>query len=115
MSDHRKIWAMARLESDVDSEATVLWLLRDEGLILPARYQCERRKLAERHRAAFANDSGGTWRLAGRWNHRSKYEHPFQVSPTANQLDAVDAIELVLTDYATIFDHPVLANAGSGH
>lgn len=59
---------------------TVLRLLRDEGLILPAQYQRERRKLAERRKAAFANEptgpnqvwqldfsefettSGGTWR-----------------------------------------------------
>lgn len=53
---HRKIWAMVRHDGHVVSEATVLRLLRDEGLILPAHYQRERRKLAERRNAAFAND-----------------------------------------------------------
>jgi putative transposase len=38
----------------VVSEATVLRILRDEGLILPAEYQRERRKLVERRKAAFA-------------------------------------------------------------
>jgi putative transposase len=77
-----------------------------EGLILPAHYQRERRKLAERRKAAFANDptgpnqvwqldfsefettTGGTWRLAGCRDYWSKYEHPFHISPTANQHDA---------------------------
>ncbi len=36
---HRKIWAMVRHEGHVVSEATILRLLRAEGLILPAAYQ----------------------------------------------------------------------------
>ena len=51
---HRKIWAMVRHDGHVVSEATVLRILRDEGLILPAQYPRERRKLAERRKAAFA-------------------------------------------------------------
>ena len=111
---HRKIWARVRHDGHVVSEATILRLLRDEGLILPAQYQRERRKLAERRKAAFATEptgpnqvwqldfsefettTGGTWRLAGCRDYRSKYEHPFHVSPTANQHDAIDAIELAL-------------------
>ena len=56
---HRKIWAMVRHDGYVVSEATVLRLLRDEGLILPAYYQRERRRLAERRTAAFAKESTG--------------------------------------------------------
>ena len=122
---HRKIWAMVRHEGHVVSEATVLRLLRDESLILPAHYQRERRKLAERRKAAFANaptgpnqvwqldfsefetTAGGTWRLAGCRDYWSKYEHPFHVSPTANQHDAIDAIELALADYEELFGHPL--------
>ena len=33
---HRKIWAMVRYDGHVVSEASVLRLLRDERLILPA-------------------------------------------------------------------------------
>lgn len=123
---HRKIWAMVRHDAHVVSEATVLRLLRDEGLILPAEYQRERRKLAERRKAAFATEptgpnqvwqldfsefettSGGTWRLAGCRDYWSKYEHPFHVSPTANQHDAIDAIELALADYQALFGHPMV-------
>jgi transposase InsO family protein len=123
---HRKIWAMVRHDGHVVSEATILRLLRDEGLILPAAYQKERRKLAERRKAAFAVDptgpnqvwqldfsefettTGGTWRLAGCRDYYSKYEHRFHVSPTANQFDAIDAIELALAEYEELFGRPLL-------
>ena len=121
--EHRKIWAMVRHDGHVVSEATVLRALRNEGLILPVHYQRERRKLAERRKAAFANDptgpnqvwqldfsefettAGGTWRLAGCRDYWSKYEYPFHVSPTANQHDAIDAVELALVDYEAMFGH----------
>jgi HTH-like domain len=91
---HRKIWAMVRHHGHVVSEATILRLLRDEGLILPAHYQRERRKLAERRKAAFAVEptgpnqvwqldfsefettSGGTWRIAGCRDYWSKLRTP---------------------------------------
>ena len=118
---HRKVWAMVRHDGHVVSAATVLRLLRDDGLILPASYQRERRRLAERRKAAFAKEptgpnqvwqldfsefettAGGTWRIAGCRDYWSKYEHPFHVSPTANQHDAIDAIELALADYEHLF------------
>jgi len=123
---HRKIWAMVRQDGHVVSEATILRLLRDEGLILPANYQRERRKLAERRKAVFAVEptgpnqvwqldfsefettSGGTWRLAECRDYWSKYEHPFHVSPTANQYDAIAAVELARADYEAMFGHPMV-------
>jgi putative transposase len=110
----------------VVSAATILRLLRDEGLILPAQYQAERRTPAQRRKAAFAIEpsgpnqvwqldfsefettSGGTWRLAGCRDYWSKYEYPFHVSPTANQHDAIDAIEVALSDYEAMFGHPMV-------
>nr|WP_187361682.1 integrase core domain-containing protein [Phytoactinopolyspora mesophila] len=122
---HRKIWAMVRHDGHVVSQATVLRALRDEGLLLPAHYQRERRKLAERRKAAFAETptapnqvwqldfsefettTGGTWRIAGCRDYYSKYEHPWHVSPTANQHDAIAAVELALADYEALFGHPL--------
>jgi len=122
---HRKIWAMVRHDGHRVSQATVLRLLREEGLILPGAYQRERRQLAQRRKAAFAKDptgpnqvwqldfsefettSGGTWRLAGCRDYWSKYEHPWHVSPTANQFDAIDAVELALADYQALFGRPL--------
>ncbi|MGB6059504.1 MAG: integrase core domain-containing protein [Microthrixaceae bacterium] len=118
---HRKIWAMVRHDGHVVSESTILRLLRDEGLLLPAEYQRERRQLAQRRKAAFAKEptgpnqvwqldfsefettSGGTWRLAGCRDYFSKYEHEFHISPTANQHDAIAAVELALAEHHQLF------------
>ena len=96
------VWAMCRHDGHRVSQATVLRLLRDEGLLLQASYQRERRQLAARRKAAFAAEpsgpnqvwqldftefettSGGTWRLAGCRDYWSKYELGWHVSPTAN-------------------------------
>jgi transposase InsO family protein len=123
---HRKVWAMCRHDGFRVSQASVLRLLRDEGLILPAAYQRERRQLAQRRKAAFAHEptapnqvwqldfsefettTGGTWRIAGCRDYWSKYEHPWHVSPTANQHDAIAAIELALADYERMFSRPLV-------
>ncbi|MFF0547311.1 transposase [Nocardia thailandica] len=123
---HRKVWAMCRYEGFRVSQATVLRLLRDEGLLLPAAYQRERRQLAQRRKAAFAVEptgpnqvwqldfsefettTGGTWRIAGCRDYWSKYEHRWHVSPTANQHDAIAAIELALADYEQMFGQPLI-------
>src|SRR5665648_118871 len=51
---HRKVWAMVRYDGHRVSQATVLRLLREEGLLLEANYQRERRELAANRKAAFA-------------------------------------------------------------
>ncbi|WP_099907025.1 IS3 family transposase [Streptomyces sp. TLI_171] len=45
---HRKVWAMCRHDGHRVSQTTVLRLLRDEGLLLKANHQRERRQLAAR-------------------------------------------------------------------
>lgn len=55
----------------------------------------------------FETTTGGTWRLAGCRDYWSKYEHPFHASPTANQYDAIAAIELALADYEAMFGRPL--------
>lgn len=49
--DTERTWAMVRHDGHVVSKASVLRILRDEALILPAQYQRERRRLAERRDA----------------------------------------------------------------
>ena len=113
---HRKIWAMCRYDGHRVSPATVLRLLRDEGLILEANYQRERRDLAGHRKAAFAvlptgpnqvwqldfsefvTIGGGTWRIAACRDYWSKYELGWHVWPTTNQHDAIAAIELALAE-----------------
>lgn len=126
---HRKVWAMTRHDGHRVSQATVLRLLRDEGLILPAHYQRERRKLAERRKAAFAKEptapnqvwqldfseyettTGGTWRIAACRDYWSKYEFDAHVSPTANMHDAVEAVQKALDETERLLGHPLIDDA----
>lgn len=123
---HRKVWAMCRHDGHRVSQATVLRLLRDQGLLLEANYQRERRQLAARRKAAFATEptgpnqvwqldfsefetaAGGTWRLAGCRDYWSKYELGWHVSPTANQHDAIAAIELAIREAEALAGRPLL-------
>jgi putative transposase len=113
---HRKIWAMARHGGHQLTMSTVLRVLRDEGLLLEASYQRERRRLAAERKAAFCDpptgrnqvwqfdfseyetSRGGTWRTAGVADYWSKYEFGWHWSPTANQHDAVAGVELAIAE-----------------
>jgi len=117
---------MCRHEGVAVSQASVLRPLGDEGLLLEANYQRERRQLAARRRAAFAveptganqvwqldftefeTSSGGTWRLAGCRDLWSKYELGWHVAPTANQHDAIAAVELALAEAARLAGAPLI-------
>src|SRR5690625_5279846 len=52
---------MARHGGHDVSQATVLRTLRDDGLLLPAEYQKQRRELPKDRKAAFAKTSTGTY------------------------------------------------------
>lgn len=122
---HRKVWAMCRHDGLVVSQATVLRLLRDEGLLREVTYQRERRQLAARRKAAFAREptgpnqvwqldfsefettTGGTWRLAGCRYYWSKYELGWHIAPTGNQHDAITAVELALAEAARLAGRPL--------
>lgn len=51
---HRKIWAMVRHEGHRLSPSTVLRIMADEGLLLHAGYQEQRRDVAKQRKSAFA-------------------------------------------------------------
>ncbi len=113
---HRKVWAIARHQGRRLSPSTVLRVLAEEGLLLKADYQRERRQLAQARKAAFAapptgpnmvwqfdfseyeTTTGGTWRVAGVADYWSKYEFGWHWSPTANQYDAIEAVQLALAE-----------------
>lgn len=56
----------------------------------------------------FETTSGGIWRIAGCRDWYSQYEHPWHISLTANQHDAITVIELALADYEPMFGHPLV-------
>lgn len=96
--------------------STVLRVLDDAGLLLKVDYQRQRRELARQRKAAFAapptgpnqvwqfdfseyeTPAGGTWRVAGIADYWSKVEFGWHWSPTANQHDAIAAVELALAE-----------------
>ncbi len=106
------------------SQATVLRLLLDGGLILPAHYQRQRRQLAERRKAAFAKEptgpnqvwqldfseyetiTGGIWRIASCRDYLPKYGFDVHASPIANMHDAVTAVEKALAEAELFLGHP---------
>ena len=113
---HRKVWAMTRYDGRQVSPATVLRIMRRRGLLLSADYQRERRQLAAARRAAFIDPptrpnqvwqldfsefettAGGTWRIAACTDYWSKYELGWHLSLTANQHDALAAVDLAIIE-----------------
>ncbi|HZK50033.1 MAG TPA: integrase core domain-containing protein [Actinomycetota bacterium] len=123
---HRKVWAMTRHDGHQLSPSTALRILRRRGLLQPAGYTRERRQLAAARRAAFTapphgpnqvwqldfsefeTTRGGTWRIAGCADYWSKYEFGWHIGVTANQHDAVAAVELAITEAETLAGEPLL-------
>lgn len=119
---HRKIWVMVRHDGHHVSPSTVLRIMADEGLLLRADYQKQRRELAKQRKAAFAapptgpnqvwqfdfsdyeTTGGGTWRVAGVADYYSKYEFGWHWSPTVNQHDAIAGVELALAEAETMLN-----------
>lgn len=107
---------MARNGGYQVSQRSVARLLHEEGLLLNQDYQRERRDLAKARKAAFAEpptgpnqvwqldfseyetNTGGTSRVGGIADYWSTYEFGWHWSPTANQHDAIAAVELVLDE-----------------
>jgi putative transposase len=110
---HRKVWALTRFDGHRVSPATVMRILRRRGLLLPAGYQRERRQLAAARKAAFVTPptgpnqvwqldfsefettGGGIWRIAACADYWSKVELGWHLALTANQHDAIAAIDAV--------------------
>jgi len=123
---HRKVWAMCRFDGHVLSPATVLRIMRRRGLLLAADYQRERRRLAAARRAVFVTPpdgpnqvwqldfsefettGGGTWRIAACTDYWSKYELGWHLALTANQHDAVAAVEAAIGEADRLARRPLL-------
>ncbi len=123
---HRKVWAMTRHDGHLVSQATVLRIMRERNLLQPIDYQRERRQVAAARKAAFLvppvapnqvwqldfsefdTTTGGTWRLAGCADYWSKFEFGWHISPTANQHDAIAAVELALAEAELLAGQPLL-------
>jgi len=123
---HRKVWAMTRYNGHQVSPATTLRIMRRRGLLLAADYQRERRQLAAARRAVFVTPpdgpnqvwqldfsefettGGGTWRIAACTDYWSKYELGWHLALTANQHDAIAAVEAAFGEAERVGDRPLL-------
>lgn len=104
---HRKIWAMLRTDGHAVSQSSVKRALARRDLLLPVRYQAERRAIAKARRATFDHPPerrnrvwqmdfsefetarGGTWQLVavvayaakGAWRARRTAPRPLGMPP----------------------------------
>jgi len=122
---HRKIWAMLRADGVRVSASSVQRALRRRGLLLPVRYQAERRQLAVRRRAVFVatpvrrnrvwqtdfsefeTAGGGTWRISAVLDYVTKTCLTATVVPTSAARDAIETIGLALAEAEGLLGHPV--------
>ena len=123
---HRKIWAMLRADGVRVSRSSVLRALARRDLLMPVRYQAERRQLAVARRALFVvaptrrnrvwqtdfteyeTSRGGTWRLAPVVDYATKLSLAVPVSGTTTARDAIGAIEAAIAEAERLLGHPLL-------
>jgi transposase InsO family protein len=113
---HRKIWAMLRADGVAVSRSSVARALKRRDLLLPARYQRERRQLAAERRATFLapparrnrvwqldfsefeTAGGGTWRIAGIVDYAAKVCLAASLTGTTTSRDATGAVGAALVE-----------------
>lgn len=122
---HRKIWAMLRADGIRVSRSSVLRALARRGLLMPVRYQAERRQLAVARRTLFVaaptrrnrvwqtdfteyeTTRGGTWRLAPVVDYATKLCLAAPVSGTSAARDAITALRVAIGEAEDLLDHPL--------
>lgn len=113
---HRKIWALLRADGATVSQSSVKRALARRGLLMPVRYQAERRQLAKARRATFdapptrrnrvwqtdfsefQTTAGGTWRIAGVIDYAAKLCLACHANGTQTAKDAVTVIEAAIAE-----------------
>lgn len=111
---HRKIWAMLRADGVKVSASSVARAMKRRELLLPIRYQRERRAFAAARKAAFTDPPqrrnrvwqmdftefeticGGTWRICCVVDYATKVVLAAHVSATTKGRDAVNALRVAI-------------------
>ncbi len=123
---HRKLWALLQADGYQVSMSSVARALARRGLLLPLRYQAERRQLARARRAVFLEPptrrcrvwqsdfsefetlGGGIWRLCGVVDYVAKVALACAVTTTQTTVDAIAAIEVARMKAETLLGHSLL-------
>ena len=123
---HRKIWAMLRADGVAVSRSSVERALRRRDLLMPVRYQAERRQLAVARRALFVDaparrnrvwqtdfteyetSRGGTWRVSPVVDYATKVCLAAPVSGTTTARDAISALLVAIAEAERLLGHRLL-------
>lgn len=122
----RKIWGLLRRDGIKVSAASVKRALARRDLLLPVRYQTERRNLAKSRRALFTNPpcrrnrvwqtdfsevetiKGGTWQISPVVDYIGKVCLACPVSGTQAAKDAIAAVRAAIAEAEEIMGHRLL-------
>lgn len=122
---HRKIWAMLRRDGAAVSQSSVKRALARCDLLMPVRYQAERRALARARRATFdappagrnrvwqtdfsefETTTGGTWRIAGVVDYAAKLCLAIACNGTQTARDAVSVLEAAISAAERLLGRPL--------
>ncbi len=117
---------MLRADGVRVSRSSVLRALARRDLLMPVRYQAERRQLAVARRALFVaaptrrnrvwqtdfteyeTSRGGTWRVSPVVDYATKLSLASPVSGTTAARDAISAIEVAIAEAERLLGHPLL-------
>ena len=124
---HRKIWAMGHHEGwDLGSASSVGRAMARRGLLLPVRYQAQRRQLAQARRAvfvapptrpnrvwqmdfsAFETAEQGTWQLGGVIDYYSKVVLACEVTATQTAADLCAALDAAEAQAQALLGRPLV-------
>jgi len=125
---HRKIWAMLRADGVEVSASSVARAMKRRELLLPIRYQRERRAFAAARKAAFAEPPtrrnrvwqmdftefettcGGIWRICCVVDYATKCALAAHVSATAKGRDAVEALKSAIARAEELLCHELVGD-----
>ena len=125
---HRKIWAMLRADGVNVSMSSVARAMKRRDLLLPIRYQRERRAFAAARKVAFADPPqrrnrvwqmdftefettwGGTWRICCVVDYATKLVLAATVSGTCKARDAVVALRAAVERAEVLLGHELLGD-----
>jgi putative transposase len=123
---HRKLWALLQADGHHVSMSSVARALARRGLLLPQRYQAERRQLARARRAVFIDPptrrcrvwqfdfsefetiGGGIWRLGGVVDYVAKVSLACPTTTTQTAVDAIAAVEAARVQAETWLGYSLL-------
>lgn len=122
---HRKIWAMLRADGASVSQSSVKRALARRQLLLPVRYQAERRAIAKARRATFdapphrrnrvwqmdfsefETTAGGTWQIGAIIDYVAKLSLAAECYGTQTAAVAIAAVEAAIAQAELLLGHPL--------